>query len=347
MKKIIAILLLCALTLTLGACSSGGGEDELVIFTWANYLPQDMLDRFTEETGIRVNYTYFTSNDEMLAKLQAVNGGDYDLILASDYAIDIARKEGLLQKLNLDDIPNFKDIDPAFQSKFYDETNEYTVPFSAGTPLIVYDPAKVDIDIDGYNDLWDPSLRDSLVVIDDARVMIGITLMSMGHPMNTTDEAVLQQAADKLMQLRPNIRAFDYDTPYEKMISGETAVGFMFTPQANWAVTERPDLQVVYPEEGLGFGIDSFFIPSNAPHADNASRFLNFILQGDVSAELSEFSQYMNCVTTAKEYLSEEYLNNKVLYVPSELLTDAQFVEDVGSAAQEIYNNIWTAFKQS
>ena len=241
-------------------------------------------------------------------------------------------------------ITRFGDIDPVFQSKFFDPDNEYTVPFAAGTPLIVYDPAKVSIDITGYESLWDPSLEDSIVLIDDARVILGVTLISMGYTMNETDPEIIQAAGDKLLQMKGNIRALDYNTPHELMISGETAVGFMFTPQAYWAITERPDLEICYPKEGMGFGIDAFFIPSNAPHAEEANLFLNYILDGETSAYLSEFTQYMNCVTTAKEYLPESYFN-EVLYIPDEVLGNTQFVEDVGTEAQSLYADQWTRFK--
>ena len=346
MRKGLCVILVLALALCMGACQSAPGAEkkELVIFTWSDYLPQETLDAFTAETGIEVIYTYFDSNDEMLTKLDAVDGGEYDLVLASDYAIDIARKQGLTQKLDKSVITRFGDIDPVFQSKFFDPDNEYTVPFAAGTPLIVYDPAKVSIDITGYESLWDPSLEDSIVLIDDARVILGVTLISMGYTMNETDPEIIQAAGDKLLQMKGNIRALDYNTPHELMISGETAVGFMFTPQAYWAITERPDLEICYPKEGMGFGIDAFFIPSNAPHAEEANLFLNYILDGETSAYLSEFTQYMNCVTTAKEYLPESYFN-EVLYIPDEVLGNTQFVEDVGTEAQSLYADQWTRFK--
>jgi spermidine/putrescine transport system substrate-binding protein len=281
----------------------------------------------------------------MLTKLKAANGGTYDLVLASDYIIDMARKEGLLQELNKDIITRFGDIDPSFQSKFYDEENKYTVPFAAGTPLIVYNPNMITSEITGYNSWWDESLKNSIVLIDDARVIIGMTLKSMGYSLNETAPAIIRAAGEKLESLKGNILAFDYDTPHQKLISGDAAVGFMFTPQAYWAISENPDLKVVYPEEGMGFGIDCFFIPANAPHAEEANEFLNYILDGQVSADLSLWTQYMNCVTTAKEFLPEEYFND-VLYIPADILGDTEFIEDVGPEASAVYDEVWVKFKQ-
>ena len=338
----LAMVLMCML---LVGCQSEKEAEPLVIFTWSDYLPQEVLDAFTAETGIPVEYTYFTQNEEMLTKLQAANGGTYDLVLASDYIIDIAIKEGLVQKLDKNIITNYQYIGEGFKGQFYDPNDEYTVPFAAGTPLIVYDPAKVDIEVTGYNTWWDPSLENSIVVMDSARVVVGMVLKSMGYSLNESDPAILAQAEEKLMQLKPNILALDYDTPHEKIISGECAMAFMFTPQAYWAVTERPELEVVYPVEGMGYGVDSFFIPSQAPTAEAANKFLQFILEGETAAELAMFTQYMCCVETAYDYLPEEYFN-EILYIPAEILGETEIVQDVGPEATAIYDEIWTRFKQ-
>lgn len=345
---ILAMVMVTAFTLTGCNGSNGQTEDnkELVIFTWAEYIPEDVIKAFEEQSGYKVVYSTFESNEEMLTKLSAAKGGDYDLVLVGDYVIDMARKQGLVQKLDKTKIPRFKDIDPGAQGFFFDPDNEYVVPYVAGTPLIVYDPAKVDIDIKGYNDLWDPSLKDSVVVFDDARLMVGFTMKAMGYSLNTTDPETIKAAGDKLIELKPNIKALDYNTPHEKMISGEATVGFMFTSQLFDVMAAKPDFKLVYPEEGMGFGIDGFFIPAKAPNPTAANEFLNYILDGKTSAELTRFTKYMNCVTTAKEFMTEEEMNNPAVYIPKDKLGDTEFIEDVGTAA-EIIDEEWTRFKQS
>ncbi len=347
-KKLLALLLTGAMAATaLTGCSSDkpnesqGTEEVLNIFTWADYFPQDILDEFTAETGIKINYNTFESNEEMLMKLQTVQGGDYDIILASDYIIDIAVKEGLVAKLDKEQIPNFGNINPEFQGKFYDVNNEYTVPYAAGIPMIVYNPTMIDFEVTGYEDLWREELADSIVVMDDARNIIGITLKTMDKSFNETDEQVLSQAKEKLMGLKKNIRAFDYSTPYNLMISGETSVGYMFTSQAVLATNENPDLKVCFPKEGMGFGIDSVFVPSAAPNSENAHKFINFILDGERSAHISEQTMYINCNSAATPYIQEE-----ALILPEGALDSAEFIQDVGEATA-IYNDIWTEFKMS
>ncbi len=346
MKRMLPILL--ALMLLLSACAPAGAEEEKVlnILTWADYINGDeILSPFTAETGIKINYDYFDSNEEMLIKLQAVQGGTYDIVLASDYIIDITRKLGLLLPLDKSKLTNWDNLDPRFLNQFYDENSEYTVPYVAGTPLILYDPALVDIEITGYESLWDPSLKDSVTVMDDGRNIIGITLKTLRKSFNETDPEVLKAAEEKLMLLKPNIRVLDYNTTHQVMISGEASVGYMFTPAIIWALQDRPDLQVVYPKEGMGYGIDNLFIPVKAPHPDNAHQFLNFLLRPEIGATIAQSQWYMNCNKAAEPLLSEEYVQTMEKIFDFSKLGDTEFIQDVGDA-QLIFNDIWTRFKQ-
>ena len=188
----LSIVLVCSVL-----AGTAGAEEEktLNVFTWSLYLDQDtILTPFTEETGIEVNYDYFDSYEEMLMKLQAVDAVTYDIVLASDYILDIARKEGLLMKLDKEKLSNWDNLNPVYLGQFYDPNDEYCVPYAAGTPLIIYDPAYVDFPITGYASLWDERLEDSVVLMDDARNVIGITLKTMGESFNVTDKAVLDAA---------------------------------------------------------------------------------------------------------------------------------------------------------
>ena len=217
----------------------------------------------------------------------------------------------------------------------------------AGTPLIVYDPAKVTCEITGYNSLWDESLKDQLVVMDHMRNIIGMTMKSMGYSLNTEDPDVIAAAGEKLMKLKPNIRALDGDTPHEKLISGECTIGYVFTSQVSAVLSERPDFAVCYPEEGMGFGIDSLFMPSNPPHEDAALQFMNYMCDPEISARASVFTQYINCNSAATQYLPEEFLNNKAVNIPDDILGNIEFMEDISPEATEQMNEIWNAFKQS
>lgn len=347
MKKLLALVLSLLLAVSaFGAAAYAEEEKVLNVFTWALYFDYDtLLAPFAEETGIQINYDYFDSNEEMLMKLEAVDAGTYDVVLASDYILDIARKEGLLLELDKAKLSNWENLNPAFLGQFYDPDDQYCMPYVAGTPLLIYDPEYVDFPITGYESLWDERLEDSVVLMDDARNVIGITLKTMGESFNTTDADTLAAAEEKLMQLKKNIRALDYNAPYASMISGEAIVGYMFNQQVLYTLQERPELEVVYPQEGLGFGIDCCVIPKNAPHPDNAHTFLNFLMRPENGAAIAEAQLMLSCNEAAEPYLSEEFKQNPVLNIPSELLENAEFIQDVGET-QSLYMDIWTRFKQ-
>ena len=349
MKKTIlrALAMVMVLALVLMSTGCAGAKKELVIFSWADYIDPELLAEFTEKTGIEINYNYFSSEEEMLSKLEAVNGGEYDLVLASDYIINITRQENLIKEIDKSKVPNYKNLNEKYLKQYFDPDGLYTVPYVAGTPLIVYDPSKVTCEITGFNSLWDPSLKDQLVVMDHMRNVIGFTMKSMGYSLNETDPAVIAEAGEKLLTLKPNIRALDGDTPHEKLISGECTIGYVFTSQVSAVLAERPDFKVVYPVEGMGFGIDAFFMPINAPHEAEALEFLNFMCDPEISARASVFTQYINCNTAATEYLPADFLSNEAVNIPSEILGDIEFMQDISSEATEQMNEIWNTFKQS
>ncbi|MCL2866396.1 MAG: spermidine/putrescine ABC transporter substrate-binding protein [Clostridia bacterium] len=342
MKKVLCIALF--LMMLIPVISIAQEEKALNIYTWEEYIDDDTIRQFSDETGIKVNYAPMGSNDEMVAILQQNGGSEYDIIIASDYVLNTLRKEGLLKKLNKEALPNYVNLNPDYLSKFYDPDNEYVIPYMAGTPLIVYDPDRVSIEITGYGDLWDPSLKDAIVMIDDARVIIGITLKTLGYSFNVTDPDILNQAKEKLFSLYQNIHAFDYDTPYNVLLSGGASVAFMFTPQVKDALDGNPNLVVVYPVEGMGYGIDNLVIPVNAPHPNNAEIFLNFLMDPQVAAQCALAQNYMNPNKAAEAFLPEEFLTSPVLYIAPEILGDPEFIEDVGEM-EGAFQEIWTEFK--
>jgi spermidine/putrescine transport system substrate-binding protein len=344
MKKALGLML--ALTLLLSAAAFAQAEEEPVlrIFTWENYIDSDTLAGFTAETGIQTEFVTFASNEEMLLKLTSGGAGDYDVVLASDYAISTLRKEGLLLPLQKDKLTNYTNLNPAYLGEYYDPDNEYTVPYAVGSPMIVYDPAKVEGEITSLDDLWDPQFKDSLCLLDDARVMIGAVLKTLGYSYNSVSDEELNAAKEKLLALKDNVRVLDYMTPYQYLLSGEVSAAYMFTPFVIIAQTENPDLVAVFPKEGIGFGVDSLFIPVNAPHPENAHLLLNYLLRPEVAAHVAEYQWYINPNQAAKPLIDPTLMAFAALNIPDELLATAEFVKDVG-AYESVYQDIWTAFK--
>ena len=339
-KKAAAVMLCAALTAAMatGVSVNAKDKDELVLYTWDGMVPQEVLDDFEKETGTKVVYSNFDTDETMLEKLSQAKGGDYDVVIADDYIIESAVKEGLVQKLDKDAITNWGNINPLFQGQFYDPDDEYTVPYGAGIPLIVYDPDQVDIDIKGYKDLWDPSLEDSVAIIGAYRVICGITQLSMGESMNEDDVDVIARTGEKLQELAPNIRLIQDDNTQNALLNGEASVAFLYTSQVTQALKDNPDLKVVYPEEGLGFGILGTFIPSEAPNAEAANEFINYLLQPEVTAKCINSVGYYNTNKAADDLVDEN------LVVPDDV-TKGESIENVSQEAEQEYNKIWTEFK--
>ncbi len=322
-----------------GESKSGGRFWGQGPYTWGGVIPQEVLDGFEEETGIELIYSNFDTDETMLEKLAQAEGKDYDLVIADDYIIESVVEEGLAQKLDKSKIENFDNINPLYQGQFYDEEDAYTVPYGAGIPLIVYDPEAVDFEIKGYKDLWDESLKDSIALTANYRVINGITLLSMGKSMNEEDVAVIEEAGEKLKALAPNVRMIQDDNTQNALLNGEASVAFLYTSQVTQVLSENPDLKIVYPEEGLGFGIMAGFIPSQAPNSDAAHEFLDYILQPETGAKCFDFTGYYSTNQAA-----DELLENPDLAVP-ESVTEGEIIQNVSVEADAAYNKNWTEFK--
>jgi Spermidine/putrescine-binding periplasmic protein len=316
----------------------------LNLFTWEGMFPQEVLDGFTAETGIKINYSNFDFDETMLAKLEAAEGGDYDLVIADDYIIESAIAEGLVQKLDTARLSNYANINPLYQGQFYDPDDAYTVPYGAGVQTIVYDPSQVGIDIQGYADLFDPSLEDSVGVIANYRVINGLALKVLGESYNTEDVATIEAAGEKLLELAPNIRLIKDDSLQDDLISGEISVAVMYTSQVTMAKLANPDLKVVFPEEGIGFGIMANFIPVDAPNADAAYAFIDYILRPEISAQCFEWLGYYSTNAAADALISGEYKD--FLTLPEGFSAgDMEMIQNISADAQAAHELAWTEFK--
>lgn len=347
MKKLLSIALTLCLAFGLTACggTNGGNAGSLNLYTWEGMFPQEVLDAFTEETGITVNYSSFDTDETMLARLETAQGGDYDLIIADDYIIETAIAEGLVQALDKSKITNIGNVNPIYQGQFFDPENAYTVPYGAGVQTIVYNPDAVDIEINGYADLWDASLQDSLAVIGNYRVINGMALKVLGESYNTTDTAVIEQAGEKLLELAPNIRLIKDDNVQDDLLSGEVGAAVMYTSQVTQACLANDALRVVYPSEGVGFGVMAQFIPSKAPNADAAYAFIDYVLRPEVSKLCFEWLGYYCTNSEADSLIDPAY--QSFLTLPADFSGDTEMIENITAEADEAHVKAWTAFKSA
>ena len=323
-----------------------GLEDtQLNLFTWEGMFPQDILDKFERDYGIGINYVNFDFDEVMLSKLEAAGGGDYDLVIADDYIIETVIQEGLAQKLDKSSLTNFGNIDPMYQGQFYDPTDEYTVPYGAGVQTIVYDPSAIDIEITGYEDLWDASLADSIGVIANFRVINGMALKVLGKSYNTNDLDEIRAAGDKLLGLAPNIRLIKDDQLQDDLLSGEISAAVMYTSQVFESVMENPELRVVFPKEGIGFGVMAGFIPSKAPNPGAAHLFLNYILNEQIAAGCFVELGYYSTNKEADKYFTQDV--SDLLILPAGFNTNMEMIENIDEDAVAEHDIVWTKFKNA
>ena len=262
-------------------CSFGtvwADGQELRFFNWSDYLPEQILEQFSKETGIKVHYATYDSNESMYAKVKLLQGGGYDIVMPSTYYVDKMRKEGLLQALDQSKLPNFKYLDPRHLDKPFDPGNRYSIPYLWGTSGLALNAARIDpAKLQSFADLWNPEFKRSLLLPNDMLEVFHITLRVLGYSGNSTDPEQIRQAYEKLTQLMPNVRVFTSDASQILLVTGEVDAGLFWNGVAYMAQKEEPAIRFVYPKEGPILWMDNLVIPKNAENADNAHRLINFL----------------------------------------------------------------------
>jgi spermidine/putrescine-binding protein len=342
MRKALSVAAIVSFALFSLGC---GNQKQMTLYTWDEMFPPEVLEGFEKETGLRINYVNFDSNETMLTRLQAGQGGVYDLVIADDYIIELAIAGGLVQKIDKTKIPNYGNINPVYQKQFYDPADEYTVPYGAGVQTIMYDPQIVTLPISGYADLWNPSLENRLGIIGNFRVINGMALKTLGQSYNTNDLDAINAAGERLLALAPNIRLIQDDHLEDLLFSGEIAAAVMYTSQVTTAKNAKPGLEVVFPKEGIGFGIMAAFIPAKAPNPAAACAFLNYILDPERGARCFESLGYYSTFSASDPFIAPE--NREFLTLPEGFNTNMEMIQSISPGAEEAHNLIWTKFKSA
>lgn len=365
-KQVLSKLLglVAVLSLVLAACG-GGGEGEFVcpepevkmdvsskelnLFVWTEYIPTEWKTCFEEVYGVKINHDEYSSNEEMYAKLSA-GGTNYDLVQPTDYIVGLMIRQGLLQKLDQSKLP-MSSLNPNYLNLPFDPGNQYTIPYQAGTDAIIYNADKVDNPPASFADLWKPEYADRMVFLDDSRVIIGMTLLTLGYDVNTKDPAQLEEAKAKLAELIPNVKLFDSDSPKTALIAGDVDLGITWTGEAFTANQENPSFMFVYPTEGAILWQDNWAIPAGAPHLDAAYAWISYTMQGNMFWLMLRDFPYINPSLAALEYakgsqpdLYNAYMDSPITNVPQAAIDAGHRIEDVGDATP-LYDQIWTEVK--
>lgn len=342
----LALTLICSLLAGCGSSTETASNGELNVFVWTEYVSDAAIEAFEEETGIKVNVSTYSSNEDMLAKLKSESEGTYDIIQPSDYAVEYLIAQDKLEALDKDKLTNLSNIDEAYLDESYDPGNEYSVPYEGGVACIAVNTAKVEKDITSYDDLFDSSLKDQIVVLDDYRAVIGMTERSMGLSMNETDPDTLSKVEEKLLTLKDNVKLYDSDSPKSALISGDCTVGMIWSAEAALAMDENPDIKVVFPSEGAYVFLDNWCIPKGAKNYDNAMEFINFMLSSEAAQLNIEDFPYLCPNTAAVEAMGDDYENNEAKNVPTEVISSGEFVKYLDTDTLAIYDEMWTKLKK-
>ena len=349
-KKMLSLIVITAMLVTMlagcGSKSSEGKNGELNIFIWTEYVPDSVIEKFEKETGIKVNVSTYSSNEDMLAKVKSESEGTYDIVQPSDYMVEQMASQGMLEELKTDELKNLSNIGESYLNPSYDHGNKYSVHYQGGVAGIAVNTSKVKKDITSYDDLFDSSLKNSIVALDDYRAVIGMTARSMGYSMNETDPAVLSKIQDKLLTLKNNVKLYDSDSPKSALISGDCTVGYVWSAEIALAMEENPDIKVVYPTEGAYLFMDNWAIPKGAKNYDNAVKFIDFMLDAENAQMVLEEFPYLSPNTKAVEAMGEDYSKNEAKNPPAEVIKKGEYVKNLDADTLKIYDEMWTKLKQ-
>ena len=336
--------------------SAAGDAGEVYVYNWGEYIDEDVITMFEEETGIKVVYDMFETNEEMYPVIEA-GGVNYDVICPSDYMIQKMIENDLLAELNFDNIPNISEIDPEFmeRSKAFDPENKYSVPYTWGTVGILYNTSMVapeDVPTK-WADLWDEKFKGEILMQDSVRDAFMVALKSLGYSMNTESESELQEAKDLLIQQKPLVQAYVVDQVRDKMIGGEAAIGVIYSGEMLYIQDEVAslgldyDLEYVLPEEGTNVWIDSWVIPKNAKNKENAEKWINFLCRPDIAKMNFEYITYATPNKGAFGLLDEEMQNNKAVFPDIDSLKNSEVYQYLGDDVDSIYNDLWKEVKSN
>ena len=330
------------------ATPNQGNLKQLYIYTWSGYTNDELLKKFTELTGLEVIANVFDSNEAMLAKIQAGGGADYSIIYPSDYMVRQMLEMGLLMELNRDRLSGLNNLMPQFQNPEYDPENRHSVPISWGTTGLIYNSKKLAKVPEDWEYLWQNKeiLSKRMTLMDDVREVMGATLRMLGYSYNSTNREEVNQAYQKLRELKPAIASFTTDAWKEQILAGDLLIAMGYSADAIEVMEENPDLKYIIPRSGTSLWTDTMVIPKSAPNPEAAYAWISFMLEPSVAALVTKTLNFATANNTALKNLPEKITKNPTLFPPESVLTKAERITPVGKFS-EVLDNYWTQLRSS
>lgn len=372
MKKITAVLMsfiLFVLTVIFSGCTKKTEDDgakflaenlksdynitelkgtELNVYNWGEYISDgtegsiDLVEKFEELTGIKVNYTTYASNEDMYSKLKS-GGVNYDVIIPSDYMAERLKNENALEKLDFNNIPNFQGVAAEYKNLFFDENNEYSIAYTGGMVGLIYNKTMVKEAPDSWNALWDSKYKGQMLTFNNSRDAFGIAQYLLNQDVNTTNPADWNAAKDKLIEQKPLVQSYVMDEVFNKMESGEAALAPYYAGDYLTMKAQNADLEFVYPKEGTNIFVDVMCIPKGAQHKRAAELFINFMLEPETAVHNANFMGYICPVSATLSDDRYDYKDNKVLY--PENPPKVQYFHNLDRNTLDLLSKLWEEVK--
>ena len=346
MKKLALLFSLAFLLAVQPFSALAADKGEVVVYNWSEYIPQDVLDDFTKETGIKVVYSTYETNDAMYSKIKLLRGQSYDLVCPSTYYLHLMIEEGLLTTFDHAKLGNLGNLDPKLLAPSYDPENKYSIPYMWGSFGMMINTKFVDREkARTWRDLLRPEYKGKVILSDDMRDTFGIAMHAAGKSANSTDPEDIKAGYEFLKELHPSVRVFDVSAVKQAFVSEEVIIGTSWNGDALVAQTEHPGLEYVYPEDGALVWVDSFAIPVGAKNIENAHTFVNYLLRPEVALRCQAEFRYSTPNLKTIELLSPEDRANRTLVPTEEELKNVEYLTNVGSKALLLYKDYWEKMK--
>lgn len=349
MRRLLNVVLVLMGMLMLSGCSGDNSEKTINVYSWGEFISNgaegslNVNNKFTEETGIKVNYKTFQNNEELFAKISG-GGADYDVIIPSDYMISRLIEKDMLAKINFDNVPNYKYISPSFKDLNFDPKNEYSVPYMWGLVGIFYNKNEVKGDIN-WDILWNESYRNRILMFDNARDSFAISLLRLGYSINSKNPIELREAADELIKQKPLVQAYVMDQIFDKIANGEAVLAPYYAGDAASIVKNNPNIGFVVPKDGTNRFVDSMCIPKTSRNKELAEKYINFMCRTDIALANVNKTGYSTPHTEAYKLLDEEVKNNNIFYPDEETIKNSQIFVNLPSGVNKLLDELWIEVK--
>lgn len=323
---------------------------EINVYNWGEYISDgsegttDVNKEFEKETGIKVNYTTYDSNENMYNKIKG-GGANYDIIIPSDYMIERMINEELLEKINFDNIPNYSNILPEYKNLYFDPKNEYSVPYNVGMVGLVYNTKMVKETPDSWSIMWDEQYKGQILMFNNSRDAFGIAQFLCGVSLNTNNSEDWEKAYEKLKEQKPLVQSYVMDDIFNKMEGGEAAIAAYYAGDCILMADNNPDLAFVYPKEGTNIFVDSICIPKGCQNKEAAELYINFLLREDIALANAEYLCYATPNKAVLENEDYSLRDNEMLYPDEEHTPPTEYFHNLDPEVLMLMTTLWDNLK--